>query len=78
MTYNLLLSRLSTKSLNALLDGNDRKCARISALMEKALKCALGKECPHCGSKEVAAGGDQAECLKCNEVFDIGGGGTIT
>lgn len=53
-------------TVNALLDDDQPALDRILAAKTKALKAALGEECPECGSGNCAADDEQGHCEACD------------
>jgi hypothetical protein len=60
---------IDPRTISALLDNDQPKLEALLAAKVKALKAALGDECPECGSSECAADDIQGHCDSCDATW---------
>jgi hypothetical protein len=58
--------KIDRATIEALLDNNQPKLNAILVAKTKALKVALGEQCPECGSENCAADNEQGHCEDCD------------
>jgi len=62
----MITMKIDPATINALLDNDQPKLNAILAAKTKALKAALGDQCPECGSANCAADNEQGHCDDCD------------
>lgn len=74
MSISIQITAEKRKSINALLDGNDKQCERSADRLSHLYAVGAGEKCPECGGRKCATNGfnTEAQCSECGGAWEIG------